>query len=70
MKIAELRELNNDELKLRLAALKKELFDLRMQQTEGKLSQPHKVRLARREVAQVLTVLEQKGRPAAAGAKP
>lgn len=69
LKIEELRELNDDELAQKAAALRKELFDLRMQQTEGKLSKPHRMRQARRQIAQALTLLGQRRRPASPGAK-
>lgn len=60
MKIAEIRELNAEELIQRLAALKKQLFDLRMDRAAGKLEKPHRLSQVRRDVARVLTVLKQK----------
>ena len=60
MKVAEIRELNGDELVQKVGTLKKELFELRMQRAEGKLTQPHRFIQVRRELAQVLTVLRQK----------
>ncbi len=59
MKTSELRPLSPDELTQKLVGLKRELFDLRMQAGAGKLDKPHRVRLIRRDVARVLTLLKQ-----------
>ena len=56
MKASQLRNLSEDELDLKLASLKKELFDLRMQAAGGKLDKPHRLRLVRTDVARVLTL--------------
>ena len=61
-KLAELQDLNADDLAQKLGVLKREMFDLRMQRADGKLSQPHKLRLARRNAARVMTLLKQKGK--------
>jgi large subunit ribosomal protein L29 len=62
MKAQELRELNTEELRQRLQALKKELFDLRMEKAVGKLSKPHRFQLLRRDVARILTILRERDR--------
>ena len=56
----DLKELNAEDLAQKLHGLKLELFDLRMQRAEGKLTQPHRIKQVRRDVARVLTLLEEK----------
>lgn len=60
MKVAELKELNEDELRQRLASFKRELFDLRMERAGGKLAKPHRMQLLRRDAARVMTLLREK----------
>ena len=69
MKIAELQDLNSEELAQKLQGFKRELFDLGMQRAEGKLTQAHRMQRARRDVARVLTILKQKQKPVTAGGK-
>ncbi len=59
-KLEELKELNSADLVQKLHGLKLELFDLRMQRADGKLSQPHRLKQIRRDVARALTLLKQK----------
>ncbi len=59
MKISELRSLGLDELKQKVAGLKKEMFDFRMQAAAGKLDKPHRMSIARRDVARAMTLLNQ-----------
>ena len=61
MKLAELKDLNEDELRQKLTAFKQELFDLRMERASGKLTKPHRMQLLRRDAARVMTLLNQKG---------
>ena len=56
----DLKELNAEDLAQKLHSLKLELFDLRMQRAEGKLTQPHRIKQVRRDVARVLTLLKEK----------
>lgn len=65
MKLSEIRDLTPDQLNDQLVKLKKEQFNLRFQRATGQLENTGRVRLVRREIAQVLTVLKQK---ASAGA--
>ncbi len=60
MKPSELREKNVDELKQELLGLLREQFNLRMQKGTGQLSQPHRVKTVRREIARLKTILNQK----------
>ena len=59
MKATALRELSREELIQKLSSLKKELFDFRMQASAGKLDKPHHIEIVRKDVARVLTVLNQ-----------
>lgn len=60
MKLAEIKDLTPDQLRDQLAKLKKEQFNLRFQRATGQLENTGRVRIVRREIAQVLTVLKQK----------
>jgi large subunit ribosomal protein L29 len=53
---SELRELSDDDLELRLHERRQELFNLRFQAATGALENAARVRLAKREIARILTV--------------
>ena len=61
MKASELRELTDEELRQRLADARQELFDVRIQKSVGQLEHPLRLRTLRRSVAQLLTVMQQRG---------
>lgn len=65
MKIKEIRELSADELETRRRDLKKEIFNLRLQQQSGQLEKPSLIRSLRREIARIETVATQKRSAAA-----
>lgn len=69
MKIKEIQELSQSELVTRKRELKNEVFHLRLQQQSGQLERPSQLRLLRREVARVETVLTQKYSAATVPAK-
>jgi large subunit ribosomal protein L29 len=56
LRARELRDLTDDELELRLADTRQELFNLRFQSATGALEQPARLKLAKREIARILTV--------------
>jgi len=60
MKASELRNKNVDELGKELHDNLREQFNLRMQKGTGQLSQPHRVKEVRREIARIKTVLNEK----------
>ena len=60
MKTKEIRDLSREELKTRKRELKEEIFHLRLQQQGGQLEKPSQLRVLRREIARVETVLTQK----------
>lgn len=60
MKVSELKEKGVEELNQELMGLLREQFNLRMQQGTGQLSQPHRMKAVRRDIARVKTVLNEK----------
>ncbi len=60
MKFKEISELSSDELMTKKRDLRQESLHLRLQQQSGQLEQPSRLRLLRREVARVETVLAQR----------
>jgi len=70
-KVAEFRDRSQDQLSDELAKLKKEQFNLRFQRASGQLENTARFRVVRRDIARILTVLEQKGlAPVMAASKP
>jgi len=60
VKAIELRELGPDELGARERDLLDQLFRMRIQKSMGALETPEKIRMVRRDLARVKTVLRQK----------
>ena len=60
MKAAELRDLGADELGAKERELVDQLFRMRIQKSMGQLENPDKLRMVRRDLARVKTVLRQK----------
>ena len=60
MKALDLRELTITELQGKETDLAERLFTLRVQKVTGRLEKAHKVREAKRDLARVLTVLNEK----------
>ncbi len=65
MDASEMRDKTPDELRTRLVDLKKEAFNLRFQQATSQLENTARIRVVRREVARVKTILNQKAAEAA-----
>ena len=61
----ELRELNEVELEHRLSEAKEELFNLRFQAATGALENTSRVKLAKKEIARILTVTTEREAKAA-----
>jgi large subunit ribosomal protein L29 len=66
MKIKDILEMTSDELLTKKRDLRQESLHLRLQQQSGQLEQPSRLRLLRREVARIETVLTQRNNQAAA----
>ena len=58
---SELRELSDDDLAHRLAERRQELFNLRFQSVTGALENTARLKLAKREIARILTVQHDRG---------
>ena len=56
MRARELRDLTDDDLQQKLADTRQELFNLRFQAATGALDNSARLRLAKREIARILTV--------------
>ena len=59
MKAVQLREMSADELQAKLTELKDELFHLRFQLAINQLDNPHKITEVKRDIARVLTVINE-----------
>lgn len=60
MNTAELRKKDEKALREELAGLLREQFNLRMQRGTGQLSRPHQMKVVRRGIARVRTILNEK----------
>jgi large subunit ribosomal protein L29 len=65
MKFKEISEMSSEELATKKRDLRQESLHLRLQQQSGQLEQPSRLRLLRRQVAQLETVLSQRAQKAA-----
>jgi len=68
-KVTDFRGKTDDELTDALATLKKEQFNLRFQKASGQLESTMRVRVVRRDIARIKTILGERSRTAAAQAK-
>jgi len=57
---SELRELSDDDLQHRLSERRKELFNLRFQSVTGALENSARLKLTKREIARILTVVSER----------
>lgn len=60
MKIAEIRNMTSEQLEAKLVELKDELFRLRFQNSIRQLDNPHKISDVKKDIARVMTVLQEK----------
>ncbi|MBQ2671979.1 MAG: 50S ribosomal protein L29 [Clostridia bacterium] len=60
MKISEIRNLNENDLKTKLKDLKSELFNLRFQLAINQLENPMRIRAVKKDIARVQTILREK----------
>ena len=60
MKITEIRDLTTEELQLKVAELKKELFTQRFSLATNNLDNPMKINLIKKEIARVMTVIRER----------
>ncbi len=59
MRASELRAMGNDELSVKERELTDQLFRMRIQKSMGQLEAPDKLRMVRRDLARIKTVLRQ-----------
>ena len=69
MKIKEIIEMSTDELLTKKRDLRQESLHLRLQQQSGQLEQPSRLRLLRRDVARIETILSKRAKDATPTAK-
>ena len=60
MEISEIRKLSSEDLKKKITVKKEELFTKRMQASSGTLEKPVELRMLRRDIAKMKTVLKER----------
>ncbi len=66
MKVKEIREMQVEQLRAKLSDTRHELMNLRFQQVTGQLTDSSQLRLVRRDIARMETILNQSLQSAAA----
>lgn len=64
MKASEIRNLKTEELQAKLADTREELMKLRFQQVSGQLTDTSRLRMLRRDIARMLTIMDERARAA------
>ena len=59
MKSSEIRDLKIEEVKTKLSDAREELMKLRFQQVTGQLTDPSRLRILRRDIARMVTIINQ-----------
>ena len=70
VKPSAIRDMGLDEMRQRVQELREELFNLRFRNSMKQLDNPLRIREGRREMARLLTVLEQKERSGTTAPEP
>ena len=60
MKSSLLHQMTTEELQLKLAELKSELFNLRFRHATGKLENPLTINVCKKDIARVMTILRER----------
>lgn len=60
MKAKEIHGMTNDELATKLVSLKEELFNLRFRHATGQLENPNVLKMVRKDIAKVKTVIRER----------
>lgn len=60
MKIAEIQQMNDEELQIELGRLRRHQFDIRAQAVTEKLEDPSMLRKAKRDIARILTIVHRR----------
>lgn len=59
-RVSRLRDMTIEELRQEDMTLRKELFNLRFQKATGELQNPRRIRQVRKDIARVLTIINEK----------
>ena len=59
MKVKDLRDMSVEELEVKLAELREELFNLRFQQATNQLDNPMRIVEVKKTIARILTILRE-----------
>ena len=54
--LKEFKKLNSDQITEKIVQLRKDLFDLRFKKATRQLNEPHKFKIIKKQVAQLLTI--------------
>lgn len=60
LKPEQIREMAEEELHQKVDALRKELFELKSQVSFGRIEKPHRISLAKKDLARVLTIINER----------
>ena len=60
MKAREFREMQNEELNVKLTELKQELFNLRFNHATGQLTNPMQIHNCKEDIARIKTILKER----------
>jgi len=69
MKVEDVRKLSAEEIHAKLSDAREELMKLRFQQVTGQLTDTSRLRILRRDIARMETILRQEARATVEGAK-
>lgn len=61
MRASEVRDMNLDEMHRKVSDLKEELFNLRFQHEIGQLENPQRMKLTKRDIARLKTIIKEVG---------
>ena len=59
MKASEIRDMNLDEMQIKVSDLKEELFNLRFQHEIGQLENPQRMKQTKKDIARIKTIIEE-----------
>ncbi|MGO1580369.1 MAG: 50S ribosomal protein L29 [Peptoniphilaceae bacterium] len=60
MKTKEIRQMSNEQLNKKVLELKNELFNLRFRLATGQLDNPSSIKIVKKDIARVKTILRQR----------
>ena len=59
MKASEIRDMNLEEMHLKVSDLKEELFNLRFQHEIGQLENPQRIKQTKKDIARIKTIINE-----------